>query len=158
VDAQNPAPPDKPIPVGGERDKMTDKTTDETRGVVNQLLERLGGGDIAGVVELFAEDAHWEIPGDPDLAPWVGRRKTHEIADFFRTIGEHTDRELFEIERIVVDGPYAVLIGRARVAVRTTGQIIDTPFAVDIVVNSEGRISRYYMFEDSLSVARAMQD
>jgi ketosteroid isomerase-like protein len=72
-------------------------------------------------------------------------------------MSEHTERELFEINRIVVDGPYAVLIGRARVMVRATDQIIDTPFAVDLVVNPEGRINRYYMFEDSLCVARAMQ-
>jgi ketosteroid isomerase-like protein len=136
---------------------MNDNTTDTTRAVVNQLLERLGQGDIAGLVGLFAPDAHWEIPGEPDIAPWVGTRKTHEIADFFRTMGEHTKRELFDIDRIVVEGPHAILIGRARVAVRTTRKIIDIPFAIDIIVNPEGQISRYYMFEDSLCVARAMQ-
>ena len=129
---------------------------EKTRSVVNELLARLGAGDIAGFAELFADDAHWEIPGDPEIAPWVGRRKRSEIPGFFRAIGEHTDRELFDIERIIVDGPNAVLIGRARVLCRVTGRTIDTPFAIDIVVNSEGRISRYYMFEDSLGVARAM--
>ncbi|MFE4608438.1 hypothetical protein ACFRK5_08760 [Streptomyces niveus] len=66
-------------------------------------------------------DAHWEIPGDPKIVPWVGRRKVSEIPDF-----------------------------------RATGRTIDTLFAIDIVVNPEGRVSRYYMFEDSLDVASAM--
>ena len=131
--------------------------TDTTRNVVNELLARLETGDIAGFVELFAEDAHWEIPGEPEIVPWVGRRNVSEIPHFFQIIGEHTDRELFDIERIIVDGPNAVLIGRARAVSHATGRIIDTPFAVDIVVNSEGRISRYYMFEDSLGVAQAMR-
>jgi ketosteroid isomerase-like protein len=131
--------------------------SDKTRTTVNELLARLGEGDIAGFAELFAHDAHWEIPGDPEIAPWVGRRKVDEIPDFFRTIGEHTDRELFDVERIVIDGPHAVLIGRARVVVRATGRTIDTPFAIDIIVNGEGRISRYYMFEDSHCVAQAVR-
>ncbi|MGW6367232.1 hypothetical protein ACWFRQ_01260 [Streptomyces niveus] len=58
-------------------------------------------------------DAHWEIPGDPKIVPWVGRRKVSEIPDFFATMSELTD-------------------------------------------NPEGRVSRYYMFEDSLDVASAM--
>ncbi|MFJ6573431.1 nuclear transport factor 2 family protein [Streptomyces sp. NPDC091292] len=130
--------------------------SDKTRSVVNELLSRLGAGDIGGFAAMFADDAHWEIPGDPDTAPWVGRRKVDEIPTFFETIGAHTDREVFDIERILVDGPHAVLIGRARVVSRSTGRTIDTPFAIDIVVNDEGRISRYYMFEDSLAVYRAM--
>ncbi|WP_274911111.1 nuclear transport factor 2 family protein [Streptomyces sp. WZ-12] len=128
-----------------------------TRDVVNELLKRIGEGDVPAVVELFADDADWEIPGDPEIVPWVGRRTVAGIPDFFRTMGELTDRELFDVERVVVDGPNAVLIGRARVVVRSTGKTIDTPFAVDIVVNPEGRISRYYMFEDSWGVAQAVR-
>jgi len=135
-----------------ERGIMSDKT----RNVVNELLSRLGAGDIAGFADMFADDAHWEIPGDPGTAHWVGRRKVDEIPGFFETIGAHTDREVFEIDRILVDGPNAVLIGRARVICRSTGRTIDTPFAIDIVVDEEGRISRYYMFEDSLAVYQAM--
>jgi ketosteroid isomerase-like protein len=131
--------------------------TDTTRSVVDAFLERLGAGDIAGVAELFAEDARWEVPGDPEIAPWVGPRKAAEMPGFFRTMGELTDRELFDVERIVIEGPYAVLIGRARVVVRATGRTIDTPFAVDIVVDADGRIGRFFMFEDSLGVARAMR-
>ncbi|MFE5842374.1 nuclear transport factor 2 family protein [Streptomyces niveus] len=130
--------------------------SDQTRSVVNELLARLGAGDIAGFTELFAADAHWEIPGDPKIVPWVGRRRVSEIPDLFATMSELTDRELFDIERIVVDGPNAVLIGRARLVVRATGRTIDTLFAIDIVVNPEGRVTRYYMFEDTLDVASAM--
>ncbi|WKK24037.1 nuclear transport factor 2 family protein [Streptomyces olivoreticuli] len=130
--------------------------SENTRSVVDELLKRIGAGDIEGTVELFAHDAVWEIPGDPAIVPWVGRRTVENIPEFFETISAYTDRELFDVERIIVDGPNAVLIGRARVVVRSTGKVIDTPFAIDIVVNHEGRISRYYMFEDSWRVAQAM--
>ncbi|MFK0289863.1 nuclear transport factor 2 family protein [Streptomyces sp. NPDC090442] len=129
----------------------------QTRDVVNEFLKRMEEGDVPGVVALFAADAHWEIPGDPEIVPWAGRRTVAGIPDFFQTMNRLTVRELFEIERVVVDRPNAVLIGRGRVAVRSTGKAIDTPFAVDIVVNAEGRISRFYMFEDSWGVALAMR-
>jgi uncharacterized protein len=128
----------------------------KTRSVVDELLKRIGTGDIEGAVELFAHDAVWEVPGDPAIVPWVGRRPVEKIPDFFLTIGALTNRELFDVERIIVDGPNAVLIGRARVVVRSTDKVIDTPFAIDIVVNPEGRISRYYMFEDSWNVAQGV--
>ncbi|MGA5134909.1 nuclear transport factor 2 family protein [Streptomyces olivoreticuli] len=130
--------------------------SENTRSVVDELLKRIAAGDIEGTVELFAHDAVWEIPGDPAIVPWVGRHTVENIPEFFETISAHTDRELFDVERIIVDGPNAVLIGRARVVVRSTGKVIDTPFAIDIVVNHEGRISRYYMFEDSWHVAQAV--
>ena len=130
--------------------------SDNTRSVVDELLKRIAAGDVAGAVELFAHDAVWEIPGDPAVVPWVGRRKVEKIPEFFLTIGALTNRELFDIERIIVEGPNAVLIGRARIVVRATGKVIDTPFAIDIVVNPEGRISRYYMFEDSWHVAQGV--
>ncbi|MGW8327470.1 nuclear transport factor 2 family protein [Streptomyces sp. NPDC055897] len=130
--------------------------SENTRSVVDELLKRVGAGDIEGVVELFARDAVWEIPGDPAIAPWAGHRSVKNIAEFFETISAHTDRERFDVERVVVNGPNAVLIGRARVVVRSTGKVIDTPFAIDIVVNPEGRISRYYMFEDSWRVAQGV--
>jgi hypothetical protein len=129
--------------------------SEQTRSVVNEFLARLGAGDVPGVVALFAEDADWEVPGDPEIAPWLGRRTASEIPDFFRTIGEHTEHQVFAIERTVVDGSQAVLIGRAGSVVRATGRAVDMPVAIDIVVNDEGRISRLYLFEDSLSVDRA---
>ncbi|MEU9337077.1 nuclear transport factor 2 family protein [Streptomyces sp. NPDC048290] len=131
--------------------------SDQTRDVVTRFLKHLGEGDIPAVAGLFADDAHWEIPGDPEIVPWVGRRTAADIPDFFETMGRLTVRELFEIDRVLVDGSNAVLIGRARVVVRATDKVIDTPFALDIVVDAKGRISRYYMFEHSLTVAQAMR-
>ncbi len=131
--------------------------SDQTRTVVNEFLKRVAEGDIPAVVALFAPDASWEVPGDPDIVPWAGRRTVDGIPAFFQTLSELTDRELFNVERSVVDGTTAVLIGRARLVVRATGKVIDTPFAIDIIVNPDGRISRYYMFEDSWGVAQAVR-
>jgi ketosteroid isomerase-like protein len=132
--------------------------SEQTRATVEKFYDLLGAGDTSTAIGLLAEDFHWEIPGDVDTVPWLGRRTTtRAVGEFFAQMGNHVDRKAFDIARIVVDGPNAVVLGRAAVVVRSTGKLIDTQFAIHFVVDSDGRISRFVMFEDSWHVAEAMR-
>ncbi|MEV0071644.1 MULTISPECIES: nuclear transport factor 2 family protein [unclassified Amycolatopsis] len=132
--------------------------TPPTRTTVEKFYERVGAGDIAGVVALLADDFHWDIPGDTETVPWLGKRNTPEaVQEFFAHMGNHVDRKSFDIDRIVVEGEDAVALGRASVLVRATGKLMDTLFAVHVVVGEDGRIRRFVMFEDSWHVSAAMR-
>jgi len=132
--------------------------TQRTRATVDKFYERIGAGDISGVIDLLSDDFSWEIPGDSETVPWVGKRTTPAaVEEFFAHMGNHVDRKAFDIDRIVVDGPDAVVLGRAVVVVRATGKLMDTLFAVHIVVEEDGRISRFVMFEDSWHVSESMR-
>ena len=132
--------------------------TEQTRATVDKFYERIGAGDISGVIDLLSDDFSWEIPGDSETVPWVGKRTTPAaVEEFFAHMGNHVDRKAFDIDRIVVDGPDAVVLGRAVVVVRATGKLMDTLFAVHIVVEEDGRISRFVMFEDSWHVSESMR-
>jgi ketosteroid isomerase-like protein len=130
----------------------------QTRTTVEQFYERAGAGDVAGVVALLSGDFHWNIPGDIEAVPWLGLRDTpEEVQEFFAHMGNLVDRKVFDIDRIVVDGAHAVVLGRAVVLVRATGKLMDTLFAVHFEVDENGRISRFVMFEDSWHVSDAMR-
>ena len=132
--------------------------TDQTRATVDKFYERIGAGDIGGVIDLLSDDFSWEIPGDTETVPWVGKRTTPAaVEEFFAHMGNHVDRKAFDVDRIVVDGQDAVVLGRAVVTVRATGKLMDTLFAVHIVVEEDGRISRFVMFEDSWHVSESMR-
>jgi len=132
--------------------------TQQTRATVDKFYERIGAGDISGVIDLLSDDFSWEIPGDSETVPWVGKRTTPAaVEEFFAHMGNHVDRKAFDIDRIVVDGQDAVVLGRAIVTVRATGKLMDTLFAVHIVVEEDGRISRFVMFEDSWHVSASMR-
>ena len=132
--------------------------SEKTRATVEKFYELLGAGDTTAAIGLLASDFHWEIPGDVDTVPWLGKRTTTQaVEEFFAHMGNHVDRKSFDIDRIVVDGPNAVVLGRAVVVVRSTGKLMDTQFAIDIVVDPAGRITRFVMFEDSWHVANAMR-
>lgn len=138
-----------------DREPGAGSSTPGTRATLDTFLKRMGGGDVAGVVELFADDASWDVPGDVANVPWLGKRERQQIHGFFATMAEHTVREAFDIHHTVVDGDNAVIVGRARLAFTPAGTTIDTPFAIHIVVDPDSRIMRFAMFEDSWSVALA---
>jgi ketosteroid isomerase-like protein len=129
-----------------------------TRAIVEKLYKRIGAGDIEGVIDLLSDDFHWDIPGDTETVPWLGKRDTPQgVREFFALMGAHVDRQAMDINRIVVEGQDAVVLGRAAVIVRATGKLMDTLFAVHIVVDDDGRINRFVMFEDSWHVSAAMR-
>ena len=133
-------------------------TTQQTRASVDTFYARVGAGDISGVTELLTDDFHWEIPGDTENVPWLGKRNTAgAVEEFFTHMGSHVDRKAFDIDRVVADGQDAVVLGRAVVTVRSTGKLMDTLFAAHLVVEEDGRISRFFMYEDSWHVASCLQ-
>lgn len=131
--------------------------TQQTRATVEKFYACLGAGDVDGAINLLADDFHWDIPGDVETVPWLGRRDTPEgVKELFAHMGNHVDRKAFDIDRIVVDGQDAVVLGRAAVVVRATGKLLDNLFAVHFVVDENGRISQFVMFEDSWQLSVAM--
>jgi ketosteroid isomerase-like protein len=58
------------------------------------------------------------------------------------------------IERILVDGPDAVILGEIRQTARPTGRTYRSRFALHVTVD-DNLITCHYVYEDSLAVAQA---
>jgi uncharacterized protein len=137
-------------------------TTDaDTRDTVTTFLTRLAEGDPDQVAVVFADEVDWELAwpaaGHPAV-PWIRPRSTRaDVADHFRELADfHVPEEAAaEVTRILVDGADAVVLGRLRQTVRTTGRSYTSPFALHLTVEG-GLISRYHIFEDSLGIATAL--
>ncbi|GAA0904790.1 nuclear transport factor 2 family protein [Virgisporangium aurantiacum] len=137
--------------------------SDETRAVVADLMGRIVAGDPERVAELFAEPVDWllswpepaELPSD---VPWIRPRRTRaDVADHFRTLAEHHVPELngTTVSDVLVDGTDAVVVGEIVQTVRRTGVAYRSPFALRLTVEG-GLITRYHIYEDSLTVARSV--
>jgi ketosteroid isomerase-like protein len=110
---------------------------------------------LAQVLDLFAEDVDWDIPGDLDAVPWIGPRHSREgVGTFYRELAARLAPERFEVQRILADDDTAVALGGLASRVKATGRLIETPFAFVLTVR-DGRIVRYRMLEDSHAVAVA---
>ena len=132
-----------------------------TRRVVAAFLDHLDAGDLPGLSALFAPDVEWRLSW-PEQAldgpiPWIRARRTpQDVAAHFRTLAEHNapHGRGTEVERVVVDGEEAVLMGTIRSVMRRTGAAYEARFALHLTVE-EGRIVRFHVYEDSLAVAEA---
>ena len=123
----------------------------DTRQIAETLLARLGKGDIDGALDVFADPVDMAVHGSP-LVPWLGRRSSHiQVVEFFSLIHNMCTPERFEVEKIVVDGDEAVVLGEFAYLVNETGRIFESTFALRLTV-SDGRVTRYHMHEDSYAI------
>ncbi|GII79451.1 ketosteroid isomerase [Sphaerisporangium rufum] len=133
----------------------------DTRDVVTEFLGRLAEGDHERTAEMFAEPFDWRlswpVEGHPAV-PWIRPRSARaDVADHFRSLEAHHVPELngTSVSRILVDGEDAVVLGEIAQTVRAGGTAYTSPFALHLTV-TDGRITRYHIYEDSLTVARAL--
>ncbi|MEU4702292.1 nuclear transport factor 2 family protein [Nonomuraea dietziae] len=141
---------------------MSTSTTTTTRAAVEELLRRIGEGDPERIAELYAEGADWKLDW-PEAehgraaTPWIRHRSTRaDAAAHYRQIGEHhvPGRADTRIERILVDGADAVVLGEIRQTARSTGRAYRARFALHLTIE-DGLVTRHHVYEDSLAVAQA---
>ncbi|MCP3798242.1 nuclear transport factor 2 family protein [Allokutzneria sp. A3M-2-11 16] len=135
-----------------------------TRETVMELLRRIGEGDPERIAELYAPQGDWKLDWPESEhgraeTPWIRHRSTRaDAAAHFREIGEnHVPGEAAtEIERILVDGDDAVVLGEIRQTAKSTGRAYRARFALHLTVE-DGLVTRHHVYEDSLAVAQAFQ-
>ncbi|MFI6577968.1 nuclear transport factor 2 family protein [Nocardiopsis sp. NPDC050513] len=141
---------------------MPSTATTATRTVVEDLLRRIGEGDHEGVAALFAERADWKLNwpeaehGRP-ATPWIRHRSSRADASaHFRELTEHhvPEQAATRVERVLVDGQEAVVLGEIRQTARSTGRPYRARFALHLTVEG-GSVTRYHVYEDNLAVAQA---
>jgi ketosteroid isomerase-like protein len=143
---------------------MSTATPPTTRSVVEDLLGRIGAGDPERIAELYADGTDWKLDwpeaehGRP-ATPWIRHRATRaDAAAHYRELAEHHVPEEVgtEVERILVDGDHAVVLGVIRQTARSTGRAYSSRFALHLTVEN-GLVTRHHVYEDSLAVAQAFE-
>nr|WP_269091233.1 nuclear transport factor 2 family protein [Actinopolymorpha cephalotaxi] len=124
-------------------------------------MRRIGEGDPERIAELYTERIDWSV-GWPEAehgraTPWIRHRSTRaDAAAHFRELAEHhvPEQAGTEIERILVDGDDAVVLGEIRQTAGSTGRAYRARFALHLTVE-DGLVTRHHVYEDSLAVAQA---
>lgn len=143
---------------------MSIATPADTRAVVEELLRRIGEGNPERIAEMYAEPGDWKLAwpeaehGRP-ATPWIRHRSTRaDAAAHYRELAEyHVPEDVAtEVERILVDGSDAVVVGEIRQTARPTGRAYRARFALHLTV-ADGLVTRHHVYEDSLAVAQAFE-
>jgi uncharacterized protein len=98
-------------------------------GVVRGMYEAFQRGDIDAVLSSFAPTVTWYSPGGPEI-PWAGARQGREqVGQFFAQLDGALEFLDFAPEQFAANGDTVIVIGRDRVRVKATGDVLDEHWA-----------------------------
>ncbi|MBF6453277.1 nuclear transport factor 2 family protein [Nocardia cyriacigeorgica] len=129
--------------------------TSSTIEVVDEFFRNFGSGDMSALLDQFADKVDFRVNGAAHV-PWAGERSTRaEIEEFFGIFPKVlTAPESFEITGKFAQGEDAVVFATCVFGVKTTGKTFTNAYALHFTV-TDGKISRYHMYEDSYAIAEA---
>lgn len=128
----------------------------DTQQLVQQFFTHLTNRDLPRLLTLFDQEVDWYIPGNKDLVPWTGRRKSlDEVEQFFQQLWLGTQPLSAKVDHMLTDGNVCVITGEFSTRMLFTGKIVDSLFCIQITF-IEGLIVRYRLLEDTFAVSEAM--
>jgi ketosteroid isomerase-like protein len=127
-----------------------------TKDIVEAYFAALSQRKIEDILPLIAENVDWYVPGNKNIAPWLGWRNSKaEIAEFYKQLWAATEPISANVERFVVQDDFVIISGEFTSKMVATGKLVTSLFYIDIVV-ANGLISRYRLLEDSHAVVEAL--
>lgn len=130
--------------------------SEKTQIVVQQFLQFLSERNLDDLVELFADDVDWDIPGDLEKAAWLGKRSgKNDVREFYELLWINTEPLSAEIEKLLFEENYAAIIGNFETKMLQTGKIVQSFFCIQITLEND-LIKKYRLFEDSYAVSQAL--
>lgn len=127
-----------------------------TEEIVKGYYDIQFGRKEGNIIDLFADQIDWDLPGNQDKFPWVGRRSNKtQVQAFFTELQENIESEIFDIESIAVNGEYATVVGNLRSKILKYNKSFSTEFVVIFKVVA-GKIVKYHFLEDSYKLNQEM--
>ncbi len=125
----------------------------QNTAVVQAAYAAFGRGDIAALLNTFADDISWRpVIGTAAHVPFSGDRHGKDAAaEFFRIVAETETFEQFEPREFVAQGDAVVAIGHYRATVKATGRSFDADFVMVFTVRN-GKIAAFREYTDTAAV------
>ncbi|MEM6276421.1 MAG: nuclear transport factor 2 family protein [Pseudomonadota bacterium] len=132
-----------------------DATSQASFDTVMAFMGAMGGGDMAKMSELMADDMVWHNEGDTTL-PWIGETKGKEaIFEFLGVFSSNLQTTKWENTDAFASGDTVAVFGEMNGITTNSGQEIgDFTFALRAKVR-DGQVVLWHWFEDSFAVSQA---
>jgi hypothetical protein len=124
--------------------------------VVRGTYEAFQRGDIDAVLSSFAPDVTFYSPGGPEI-PWAGaRRGRDQVGQFFAQLDAALEFLDFAPEQFAASGDTVIVIGRDRVRVKASGDVLDEQWAHVMQVR-DGQVADFREIIDTAALASAFR-
>jgi ketosteroid isomerase-like protein len=121
---------------------------------VTQGYEKFKAGDIAGLMEGFADDIEWVMPdmsGVPFAKTWHGKQG---FAEFAKSFNDSLRTSQFEPREIMVQGDKVAVLGFFAGEAKPTGHPVETEW-VHLYTYKDGKLKRFQQFSDTAAMEAA---
>jgi len=141
-----------------EQNKSINKSADEvTKAVIDEFFQIQFGKKEGNLMDLFADSVDFDLPGNEEKFPWVGKRNTKkEVEDYFKLLYQNIKSEKFEVEYIAINGENAVAVGQLSSVILKYNKLFNTQF-VNIIKVRNGKIVKFHFMEDSFRLNEEMK-
>jgi ketosteroid isomerase-like protein len=121
---------------------------------VQQLYDAFRRGDIKAVLDGFAEDVEWVIPG-PSIIPHAGPRHGREqVAQFFRELEQAEEIQEFEPQEYIAQSDKVVVLGHYRARIKSTGRTTESDWA-HVLTLTQAKVTRFRVYTDTAAAEAA---
>ena len=128
---------------------------DKTREFIKDFLKYMQARDLKNMVNLFAEEVVWEIPGDTKRIKWLGVRTFKaEVEHFFKLLWTETQPISPEIHKIICDQNEVMIKGSFTTKMLKTNENVTSIFFIHFKLQNM-KIVEYTLLEDSFAVSNA---
>jgi ketosteroid isomerase-like protein len=121
--------------------------------VVRSTYAAFGRGDIQALLDTLDPNVEWITPGPDDLPSAGTRRGREAVGEFFTTIGGLFEFLAFEPQTFIADGEHVVVLGRDRVKVKATGEVIEEAWAHHMTLRNGKTVAFREYIDTSATVA-----
>ena len=135
---------------------MDSTTKQETLHTIQNYLGALAQRDLEKLLTFFPENVDWLVPGNEEVAPWLGKKSTKkEIKAFFELLWANTEPLGATIDHILAEDNHAVVTGEFSSRMTRTGKTYESSFSIHFTIEN-GLIIRYRLLEDSYGLVKAL--
>lgn len=128
----------------------------QTKKVVDEFYDIQSGRKQGSLAELFADSVDFDLPGNEQKFPWVGKRQTKkEVEDYFEVLFQNIKSEKFTVEYIAIQGEHAVAVGQLSSVILKYNKTFNTQF-VNIFKVRDGKIVKFHFMEDNYRLNEEM--
>ena len=130
-------------------------TSQDNIQIVIKAHEDFVSGNIPAILESLSEGVDWFIPGPHNVIPFAGQRRgRQEVAEFFSELAASLSPKEFEPQEYIADKEAAVVLGRQRWQVKSTGHSYADDWA-HVFWIANGKIVRFKEYHDTEAEAAA---
>ena len=123
-------------------------------GIVQRIYGSFERGDVAGIINHFAEDIRFVHSGGPELPYAKDRHGKRAAAAFFADLAESVDVLRFEVRKYVEQGDSVLALGAWAGRAKSTGRTFESDWAMLWAFDGT-KVKFYQAYENTLAVSKA---